>query len=61
MMKRLTDQGVLVRAARGVYVNPLARSLLSGEINDGDTVIVGFNDITGELLFNASPKVPATV
>jgi len=27
MMKRLTDQGVLVRAARGVYVNPLARSL----------------------------------
>jgi len=27
MMKRLTDQGVLVRAARGVYVNPQARSL----------------------------------
>ena len=27
MMKRLTDQGVLLRAARGVYVNPLARSL----------------------------------
>jgi hypothetical protein len=27
MMKRLTDQGVLVRAARGLYVNPLARSL----------------------------------
>lgn len=26
MMKRLTDQGVLVRAARGVYVNPFARS-----------------------------------
>ena len=22
MMKRLTDQGVLIRAARGVYVNP---------------------------------------
>ena len=29
MMKRLTDQGVLTRAARGVYVNPLARSLPS--------------------------------
>jgi hypothetical protein len=29
MMKRLTDQGVLVRAARGVYVNPQARSLPS--------------------------------
>ena len=26
-MKRLADQGVLVRAARGVYVNPHARSL----------------------------------
>jgi hypothetical protein len=27
MLKRLTDQGVVTRAARGVYVNPLARSL----------------------------------
>ncbi len=26
-MKRLTDQGVLIRAARGVYVNPHARSM----------------------------------
>jgi hypothetical protein len=26
MMKRLADQGVLVRAARGIYVNPTARS-----------------------------------
>ena len=26
MMKRLSDQGVLVRATRGVYVNPHARS-----------------------------------
>jgi hypothetical protein len=26
-MKRLADEGVLTRAARGVYVNPLARSL----------------------------------
>src|SRR5712672_4499635 len=26
MMKRLADQGVLVRAARGIYVNPHARS-----------------------------------
>jgi hypothetical protein len=26
-LKRLTDQGVLTRAARGVYVNPFARSL----------------------------------
>ncbi|MGA2128248.1 MAG: hypothetical protein ABSG76_19100 [Xanthobacteraceae bacterium] len=27
MMKRLADQGVLIRATRGVYVNPQARSL----------------------------------
>ena len=26
MMKRLSDQGVLIRAARGVYINPTARS-----------------------------------
>jgi hypothetical protein len=29
MMKRLTDQGVLIRAARGVYVNRHARSMPS--------------------------------
>ena len=29
MMKRLADQGVLTRAARGVYVNPRARSMPS--------------------------------
>jgi hypothetical protein len=28
-MKRLADQGVLIRAARGVYVNPYARSMPS--------------------------------
>src|ERR1700736_4372500 len=28
-MKRLADQGVLIRAARGVYVNPHARSMPS--------------------------------
>ena len=27
MMKRLADEGVLIRAARGIYVNPHARSL----------------------------------
>src|SRR5712671_6648508 len=29
MMKRLADQGLLIRAARGVYVNPHARSMPS--------------------------------
>jgi hypothetical protein len=27
MVKRLADQGVLIRAARGIYVNPAARSI----------------------------------
>jgi hypothetical protein len=34
MMKRLADQGVLVRAARGVYVNPHARSM-PGDVRGG--------------------------
>jgi hypothetical protein len=34
MMKRLADQGVLVRAARGVYVNPHARSI-PGDVRVG--------------------------
>ena len=34
MMKRLADQSVLVRAARGVYVNPHARSM-PGDVRRG--------------------------
>jgi len=34
-MKRLADEGVLVRAARGVYVNPRARSLPGGDLRRG--------------------------
>ena len=34
MMKRLADRGVLVRAARGVYVNPRARSM-PGDVRGG--------------------------
>jgi hypothetical protein len=34
MMKRLADQGVLTRAARGVYVNPHARSM-PGDVRRG--------------------------
>ena len=34
MMKRLADQGVLIRAARGVYVNPHARSM-PGDVRAG--------------------------
>jgi hypothetical protein len=34
MMKRLADQGVLIRATRGVYVNPLARAM-PGDVRAG--------------------------
>ena len=34
MMKRLADEGVLTRAARGVYVNPRARSM-PGDVRGG--------------------------
>src|ERR1700682_3264400 len=42
MMKRLADQGVLIRAARGVYVNPHARSMP--------------NDVRGGLLRYLRPR-----
>ena len=51
----------LKRTIQKEVETPLGRKILAGEINDGDTVNVGWDDITGELLFNASPKVPATV
>jgi ATP-dependent Clp protease ATP-binding subunit ClpB len=51
----------LKRTIQKEVETPLGRKILSGEINDGDTVHVGFNDIIGELTFSAAPKVPATV
>jgi len=51
----------LKRTIQKEIETPLGRKILAGEINDGDTVNVGFNDIIGELTFNATPKVPATV
>jgi len=51
----------LKRTIQKEVETPLGRKILAGDINDGDTVNVSFNDITGELIFNAAPKVPATV
>ncbi|HTU69345.1 MAG TPA: ATP-dependent chaperone ClpB [Candidatus Baltobacteraceae bacterium] len=52
----------LKRTLQKEVETPLGRKILAGEIKDGDTVNVGFNDISGELTFNAAPtKVPATV
>jgi ATP-dependent Clp protease ATP-binding subunit ClpB len=51
----------LKRTIQKEVETPLGRKILAGDINDGDTVNVSFNDITGELIFNPAPKVPATV
>jgi len=51
----------LKRTIQKEVETPLGRRILAGEINDGDTVNVGFNDILGELTFMTAPRVPATV
>ena len=39
---------------------PLGRKILAGEINDGDTVKVGFDDVRGELTFSVGERAAAT-
>jgi ATP-dependent Clp protease ATP-binding subunit ClpB len=52
----------LKRTIQKELETPLGRRILSGDIHDGETVRVGFNDIAGELTFNAAPSnVPATL
>jgi ATP-dependent Clp protease ATP-binding subunit ClpB len=45
----------LKRTIQKELETPLGRRILAGDIVDGETVNVGFNDITGELTFNAAP------
>jgi ATP-dependent Clp protease ATP-binding subunit ClpB len=51
----------LKRTIQKELETPLGRKILAGEINDGDTVAVGFDDIRGELTFTVASKevVPA--
>jgi ATP-dependent Clp protease ATP-binding subunit ClpB len=51
----------LKRTIQKELETPLGRKILGGEINDGDAVKVGFNDIRGELTFSVAAKeaVPA--
>ncbi len=51
----------LKRTIQKELETPLGRKILAGDIHDGDTVHVGFNDITGELNFSANAKQPAAV
>ncbi len=50
----------LKRTIQKELETPLGRHILGGAIGDGDTVSVGFNDITGELTFNTMPRVPVS-
>jgi ATP-dependent Clp protease ATP-binding subunit ClpB len=43
----------LKRTIQKELETPLGRKILAGDINDGDTVTVGFNDIAGDLTFNS--------
>ena len=52
----------LKRTIQKEIETPLGRKILAGDVRDGETVNVGFNDIAGELTFNtASSNVPATI
>ncbi len=51
----------LKRTIQKELETPLGRKILAGDVRDGDTVNVGFNQITGELTFTVGEHVPATV
>jgi ATP-dependent Clp protease ATP-binding subunit ClpB len=50
----------LKRTIQKEVETPLGRKILAGEINEGDTVDVGFDDARGELTFTVEGRVPAT-
>jgi ATP-dependent Clp protease ATP-binding subunit ClpB len=49
----------LKRTIQKELETPLGRKILAGQINDGDTVGVGFDDVRGELTFTVESKEPA--
>ena len=49
----------LKRTIQKEVETPLGRKILAGEINEGDTVDVGFDDARGELTFTVGGRVPA--
>jgi ATP-dependent Clp protease ATP-binding subunit ClpB len=51
----------LKRTIQKELETPLGRKFLSGEVREGQTVYVGFNDITGELTFSTEAKQAAAV
>ncbi len=51
----------LKRTIQKELETPLGRKILAGEINEGDTVDVGFDDIRGELTFQIGERVATPV
>ena len=51
----------LKRTIQKELETPLGRKILAGEVRDGDTVNVGFNNITGELTFSVGERIAAPV
>ena len=49
----------LKRTIQKELETPLGRRILAGDVRDGDTVRVGFNDISGELTFATEARQPA--
>jgi len=50
----------LKRTIQKEVETPLGRKILAGDINEGDTVEVGFDDARGELTFKVGERVAAT-
>ena len=50
----------LKRTIQKELETPLGRKILAGDINDGDTVDVGFDDVRGELTFKVASKEAVT-
>ncbi len=51
----------LKRTIQKELETPLGRKILAGDVKEGDTVHVGFNDINGELTFSTEAPQPAAV
>ncbi|MDQ2866042.1 MAG: ATP-dependent chaperone ClpB [Candidatus Eremiobacteraeota bacterium] len=49
----------LKRTIQKELETPLGRKILAGDVRPGDTVEVGFNDISGELTFDAPVRAPS--
>ena len=50
----------LKRTIQKELETPIGRKILAGDVQDGDTISVSFNDVLGELTFEPDSRVPTT-